>query len=547
MKIEKKDDLLIVTFPYSPSSVEALREVPGRRFNPAKKQWEIPAANVKECMAALVPLGFIPSWDVKRHAASFAARQEAYEEWKITPPQSYCGGLPLYDFQRKGAEWLAAMPGALLADSPGLGKTIQTLAACERMNRILVLCPASLKYSWKDEIEKWETARVSVLDGVKEKRVSAWKDGTAKYVVANYELLLHDFDEMPKEWDAIVCDEATRIQNPDTQTTKNLKKLIAQKKIALTGTPVSNSPADLFSIIDWLSPGFLGTFWQFKRRYCVVDARFPSRIIGFQHMTEFKEKVSPFILRRLKEEVFSDFPAKTVQDIPIELTPDEWELYERVRLRILEEYRELKINTKSLVEVPVKILRLKQITSHPQLISDVKNASKFGVCEDRVREITQSGDKVLIFTQFKEMAKILFDSLWVDEECGKLVIHGDTPPEKRQQIVRLFNEEPFYKVLIMTEAGAYGLNLQAASYVIHYDLPWSVSKLEQREGRAHRIGNQKPVTVYNLMCRKTVDEYVAKVLHKKQKLSLELLHNVEKAEDAAFGEADYQAILESEE
>ena len=184
------------------------------------------------------------------------------------------------------------------------------------------------------------------------------------------------------------------------------------------------------------------------------------------------------------------------------------------------------------------MLRLKQATDHPALISDLKKSSKMKTLQELLQGIVESEEKVIVFTQFAEMAKKIYD-----DTSGSLLIYGDVPAEKRQQIVNIFNSEPFYKVLVMTEAGTYGLNLQVASYVIHYDSPWSVAKLIQREDRAHRIGQTKPVTVYNLIARKTIDEYVMKKLHKKQKLAVELLQDVERLEAQGIDEEDIKSIL----
>jgi SNF2 family DNA or RNA helicase len=538
MWINIKDETIAITFDYSPSIVKAIRTIPGRVFNPALKRWEVPAENVLECLETLQPFLFNIHLDVKHRAELLKKEIEESEELKINPSVPYSGALPLYDFQKIGAAFLKARSASFLADVPGLGKTIQTIAALEDEKRVLILCPASLKFYWLQEIKKWSDENTLVIDGDKRKRVCAWKTEGVKYYVANYELLPHDFDEMPKEWDAIVADEATRVSNSTAKTTKLLKQLRTKKKIALTGTPISNSPNDLYSIIDWLSPRFLGTYNQFLSRYCIVDARYPSMILGYQNLSELKYRVSRFILRRTKEEVFTQFPPKTINDIVFDLSEEERKLYDDIRNLIWEELESLTINKGTLQQVLVKMLRLKQATDHPALISDLQKSSKLEALRGLIKEIIENDDKVIVFSQFAEMAKRIHDDM-----PQSLLIYGDVPAEKRQQIVNLFQNEPFYKVLVMTEAGAYGLNLQAASYVIHYDSPWSVAKLMQREDRAHRIGQTKPVTVYNLIARQTIDEYVLKKLHKKQKLAVELLQDVERLEAQGIDEEDIKSIL----
>ena len=445
------------------------------------------------------------------------------------------------------------MHGSLLGDAPGLGKTIQSIAALEFEKRILVFCPASLKYSWQEEIEKWEPNAVSiVIDGNKKERDILWacaekgltKNGVTKYpkyVIANYELLLRDLEViMLTLWDAIICDEATRISNPAAKSVKRLKVIPAPKKIALTGTPVANTAVDLWSIIDWLRPGYLGNFFQFKKRFTITDGW--GGIRGYKDLDVLAKKIEPFMLRRAKEEVMKDLPPKTSEKISILLSPKERRLYEAVIIQIAEEIKKLKIDGRTLPLIPVKMLRLKQLTGHPKILGSDLASSKFTALCDLLEPILKSDEKVIVFSQFAQMATLIQELLG-DMGIKSLLIKGDVPARDRQTIIEDFRNKKDLPVLVMTEAGAYGLNLQVASYVIHYDLPWSVSKLTQREDRAHRIGQDKPVTVYSLIAKDTIDEYVQKVLYKKQKMSADVLQDVERMEESGLSIEDIQEIL----
>lgn len=531
-------DKVIVSFRYSPLLVEAVKSVTGRMYNKARKNWEIPAENAAEALSILELHQFSASEDVKRLAMAQRQEMALAQEIKSSPAE-YTGALPLYDFQKIGARFLKSMHGALLADVPGLGKTIQTIAALEDTQRVLIFCPASLKYSWEQEVKKWEPRAITqVIDGDRKEREQQWKFKAVKYVIANYELLLHDYSVIPKEWEAIVCDEATRISNPMAKTVKALKTLKATKKIALTGTPISNSPQDVFSIIDWIAPRYLGSYFQFIDRYCVKEPTY-HRIVGYRNLKELGDKISRFMLRRTKEEVLTDFPSKTVNSVIFDLSKDEQKLYDAVRLQILSEIKQLQIEKRTLSIIPVKMLRLKQVTGHPSLLGeDLIPSAKLQVLEDILHPVIEAGEKAIVFTQFSEMAKIIHAT-----RHDASLIYGDVAAEERQRIVNDFNTNPDRKVLVMTEAGAYGLNLQAASYVVHYDMPWSIAKLMQREDRAHRIGQSKPVTVYTLIARDTIDEYVAKVLHKKQKISVEILQDVDRLEAEGINDDDIKAIL----
>lgn len=543
--INFRDNKLVVTFKYDPALVAAVKSITGRIFVKKHSHWEIPAENALEAITVLQKHGFTPTLEAKRLADAQRAEIAISEEIKAIPAE-YTGELPLYDFQKTGAKFLKTLPHVLLADVPGLGKTIQTIAATEGCHNRLVFCPKSLQYSWEEEIKKWCPGEsVLVVSGNKLDRSSCWRS-YAGWTIANYELLLHDYDLIKNHesdhgpWEIIVADEATRISNPAAKTTKLLKTLKGKKRVALTGTPISNSPEDIFSIIDWICPGYLGTYYQFLDQYTVKEPRF-NRIVGYKNLSALSEKISRFMLRRTKEEVLKDFPAKTVENISFELTPEEMRLYDAVRLQIISEIKDLMVNKATLGLIPVKMLRLKQVTDHRALITGkTESSSKLEALKEILAPIAASGDKAIVFTQFAEMAKILLSELNIYQPR---IIMGEISAENRQKAVEEFTNDPECKVIVMTEAGAYGLNLQAASYVVHYDAPWSVAKLTQREDRAHRIGQTKPVTIYNLIAKNTIDEYVMKILHRKQKISVDVLQDVERLEAAGIGEEDIKAIL----
>lgn len=542
---------LILTFRYDPAIIAKVKELPSRWYDKDTKTWRIQSTHVKAALAHLVPLGFWAHGEVKD------CEREIDEKamWKRTlierAGEWYKGSLPLYEFQKIGALFLEYNKASLLGDEPGLGKTLQTIAALQtKCKRVLVVCPASLKYNWQEEIFKWSGLDSSVIDGKASSRAEQWSFSSFKHTIANYELIWRDWDLVKEiQWDAIVCDEAQKISNPETKITKAIKGLSKlwpeAKRIALTGTPVSNTPVDIWSIVDWLVPRYLGHYGHFRNEYCVVDDE-SGRVVGYRHLERLNTLLDPIMLRRRKEEVLHDFPKKTLQNIRFALSSEEEKIYAGVLKFVTEEIRPYLsgIDTRSLNLIPVKMLRLKQVTGHPALLGEKfeGDSSKLSLLKELLEPIVAAGHKAIIFTQFAEMAKILRESL---SECGydPLIISGEVSSEDRQKRVNLFQENQSHKVIIMTEAGGQGLNLQAASYVFHYDSPWSIAKLEQREGRAHRIGQEKPVTVYNLIARNTIDEYVLKVLARKNKLSLDILGDEERLESAGLSEEDIKSIL----
>lgn len=548
MLIDRKDNYLTLKFAYQPHLVAVVKNITGRKFDPNYKRWLVPVDHVEEVLGKLLPLGFTISGEVKNLRSHIQAHYDKLN-FVRTHPELYTGSLPLYDFQKCGAVWLKESPSALLADVPGLGKTIQTISALEGMQNVLILAPASLKYGWKEEIIKWTpeigpgSVNINVIDGKPEERARQWKSYSANvsptWTIANYELLLRDFEAICQvPWDVIVCDEATRISNPVAKTVKLLKQIKAKKRIALTGTPISNTPVDIWSIIDWIRPGYLGNFTQFKDNYTMLDGW--GSVVGYKDLDDLGAKIAPLMLRRTKDEVLTDFPPKVIEDVVFDLSDEEKKVYNGIKKQVLYEIQEYldKIDTRSLGIIPVKMLRLKQVTGHLQLVGEKGESTKLATLKEMLGPIIASGEKVIIFTQFAEMAKLL-----QKEFINSYLIYGDIPSEERQRMVTSFNQPLSPEIMIMTEAGAYGLNLQAASYVFHYDAPWSIAKLMQREDRAHRIGQTKPVTVYNLIAKNTIDEYVAKVLYKKQNISVDILQDVERLEAAGIGEEDIKNIL----
>lgn len=549
--IRLSDNKIILNFDFDPQIVIEVRKIDGRIWNKTKKRWEIPMENVKETLDILTPLGF----DVTLEIFRLKEKQDKFladiDSLKKNVDIKYTGNLPLHDFQRIGYSFLSNMPHALLGDVPGLGKTIQMIAATEKDKHILIFTMNSLKYNIADEIKKWiPEAKVLVINGDKKMRMEQWISfaGKNKYVVANYELLIFDFEQIKKfKWFTIVCDECTRISNPESKTSQNISKLDSVKRIAMTGTPISNSPLDIFGIFNFLVPGYLGIFYQFKEKYCITDDRF-NNVVGYKNMEELSNKVNRFMLRRKKEEVFKELPATIHQNIIFPLSIPERKLYDSVKQQLIKEIKDLSLmDTKNLNIVPVKMLRLKQCTNHPALINalDVTETSKLEALKALLEPIIASGEKAIIFTQFAECLHLLNTAL---EKYNPICIYGDVDSQKRMLLVKQFNDDPNPRIALFTEAGAYGLNMKTASYVIHYDSPWSIAKLEQREGRAdrsadRRIGGEKPVTVYTLIAKDTIDEYILKVLTKKNKVSVDILKDVERMEESGMSIEDINEIL----
>jgi SNF2 family DNA or RNA helicase len=552
MTISKKKNKLLISFDYSPVLVEVMRALNERQFEPGEKIWSVPIANTVEVVDKLKPMGFKCSDDVLEEYNVRKARKKIIERVKngdFNDAEKQLLEkieLPLYNYQKIGAGFVCAAQSCLVGDQPGLGKTLQSLASVKirEAKKVLILCPSTLKDTWKEEIEKWMPKETFILiKGEKKARMKKWKEDK-KFYIANYELLLKDINVINETyWDFVIADEATRISNPKSKTSKLIKKLNAKHKVPLSGTPMNNSIEDLWSIIDFCQPGLLGSYWQFTEKYCTKD-RFGS-ISGYKNLDDLKARVKDVMIRRLKKDVLSELPDKVYETIYIEMTEKERMLYNAIKREIMDYLKDNGMkDRRGLKNVLTKMIRLRQAVDAEELITGEGGSSKLDALKELVKELTSNEEKVLIFTQFREMALILMREL---KEYNPLLIAGGVDEDMRTENRKKFTESENHPVMVLTEAGAFGLNLQAATAVIHYDLPWSISKVEQREDRAHRAGQKNCVTVYTLIVKDSIDEYVKRVLFKKQQVSEKVLGDKDKVRVAKISKKDIQKLLEDDE
>ena len=431
--------------------------------------------------------------------------------------------MHLYEYQKTGVAWLLEHGSGLLADEVGLGKTIMTLKimGITKPFPALILCPAILKWQWYEEIRKFlPNVKAVVIEGSAMERAKLWNTD-ADVKIANYELLLRDINYVANiHWELFVCDEATRIANPWTKTYKALYNIQSKHRIALTGTPISNRPNEIWGILNWCYPTCLGKYRAFLDRYCIYD--YFGGISRFKNLEELKQRIAPLMIRRLREDVLPELPEKIISNIPIVLSDKERALYTKIRKELLYEIEHSDIskleNPVTIQNTLTKMLRLRQAANSLELLGENKESAKLQTLKELLPALLNGERKAIIFTFFSSMANILEREL---KEWTPLKITGEV--KQREDIVKKFNEDSENRILVMTSAGQYGLNIQAASVVIHYDQEWSLAKMSQREGRAHRIGQKNTVLVYNLLAKGTVDEYISRVLRKKQQLSRDIL------------------------
>jgi len=549
MTIARKGKNLVITFGYDAYIVSLVGSIPGRAYDKKTHEWKVPVSQIEDVVVKLYPLGFTVTEEVKlmyqtelqRRAKVNRIRSGDLKESELSLLD--LTGFPFYMYQKVGTGFIAVVDSGLVGDQPGLGKTIQSLGATVVKNakKVLIFCPVSMKKTWQEEIEKWIPGATSTIVGGDVKaRAKQWEQDTT-YYICNYHLLLRDVKTMKKfDWDFIIADEATTISNPKSKTSAALKSIPAKRRIALTGTPLNNSVQDIWNIVDWLRPGYLGTYWQFIKEYCTQD-KFGS-ITGYKNLQKLKDKLESLMIRRLKKDVLHELPPKTFENVYVELSPEERKLYTAIKQELAGELKESGMDGKNLSKTLVKMVRLKQAACSLELLNGVQASAKTDALKELLTNILWDDEKTIIFTQFREMALLLMRDL---AQYKPLLIAGGVTQDERDANRKAFNEDNEHKILIMTAAGGMGLNLQRASSVIHYDFPWSISALEQREDRAHRNGQTKNVVIYNMIVQDSIDEYILKVLYKKKKVSEEVLGDNDKdaAKVVKLSRRDIQKIL----
>ncbi|MDD5728155.1 MAG: DEAD/DEAH box helicase, partial [Victivallales bacterium] len=428
-------------------------------------------------------------------------------------------------YQQSGVRWMQQFTdnnfNCVLADEMGLGKSVQTLALLASRKRpedppALIICPASLLENWKRECQKFVPAfKAAALSGTQ--RALYWENA-ADYdlIICSYAVARRDAADIGKiNFSYLILDEAQHIKNPGTINAQSCKNINAAHRLVLTGTPLENSPDDLWSIFDFLQPGMLGTFSSFKKYYHGIGAAG-----DLQH--DLTQRVSPFIKRRTKSAVCKELPPKIEQTVYCEMGSAQRTLYNRILRESRKQIRQLQKEgrKKASFEVLTTLLRLRQACCHPALLPDNPNpdleACKLELLKELILENIDSKGKMLVFSQFTSLLKIVRD--WLDSE--KIVYeYLDGATRKRQQHVDNFNTCDNVSVFLLSlKAGGTGLNLTAASTVVIYDPWWNPAVEAQAADRTHRIGQERTVTSLKLVAKDSIEEKILNLQTEKQKI-----------------------------
>ena len=417
--------------------------------------------------------------------------------------------------------------GACLADDMGLGKTLQAITLMQSrasQGPSLVLMPTSLLHNWQSELSRFAPAlTVKILNQQGTDREQLINDADAGDVVlSTYGLLVTEGELLcQRTWSTVVLDEAHAIKNRDTQTSKAAMQLRANFRLMLTGTPLQNHLSEIWNLFQFANPGLLGSFQQFTDRFIIPIER--------EHNQErqwlLRRLLSPFLLRRTKDDVLNELPEKTEITLRVELSNEEQALYDNLRQQAIANLEE---GSKSALQTLAEITRLRQAACHPRLINENLQvpSSKTAAFLRLIEELRQSGHRALVFSQFTSHLALIREAL-DKQEIPYLYLDGSTTPSERNRLVRQFQmgDEPLF--LISLKAGGLGLNLTAADYVIHLDPWWNPAIEDQASDRAHRIGQERPVTVYRLIAAGTIEEKIIRLHQNKRSMADALLQNAD--------------------
>jgi len=437
--------------------------------------------------------------------------------------------VDLLPYQLDGIAFAAGAGRAILADEMGLGKTIQGIGVAEFLaqfagiRKVLIVCPASVKSQWRSEILRFSGRQATLVLGGAGERAAQYQ-GDCFFTICNYEQVLRDIIAIERAtWDLIILDEGQRIKNWEAKTTQTMKSLRSRFALVLSGTPLENRLDDLFSVVEFIDARRLGPAFRFFNRHRVTDEK--GKVIGYRDLDVLRENLQPVLLRRTRNMVMKELPQRTTQVIRISPTAEQLEI-DGAQMRIVSSIvSKPYISEMDLLRLQ-KALLLARMNADSTFLVD-KHEPGYSSKLDRIEELFDelAGEetrKVVLFSEWTTMLGLIERRI-ERFQLGYVRLDGSVPQKKRQQLVQQFQHDSKCRLFMTTNAGATGLNLQAANTVINVDLPWNPAILEQRIARAHRMGQKNPVHVYVLVTEETIEEKLLGTLSAKHDLALAAL------------------------
>jgi superfamily II DNA or RNA helicase len=450
----------------------------------------------------------------------------------------------LLPYQELGAIFAACRGRVVLADDMGLGKTVQALAATEMLRRrrgiqrVLVVAPASVKYQWKTEIEKFSGLSVQVIEGLLPRRRELYASPRF-FNLTSYELVLKDVRYMHElAPDLIILDEAQRIRNWTTATARTIKQLKSRYAFVLTGTPLENKLEELFSVVEFIDGRRLGPAFRFLHEHRTEDE--DGTLIGYRGLDRIHDQLAPILLRRTRQEVLKDLPERTDQILHVALTPQQaepyWEQNDILAALMRKWERQGWLSEIDQKRVLCCLQNMRMLCNSTFLFDKQTNHSpKLAEFREIARELAiEEGRKVVVFSEYERMTHLAGEEL-KKLGIGFVSLHGSVPSRNRGALIERFRNDGECRVFLSTDAGGVGLNLQAASAVVNFEPPWNPARLEQRIGRVHRLGQAHPVHVVHLLTKDSIEERVWETLKLKKSLFAGVF-------DSPTGEVSFAAL-----
>ena len=527
IKVDWRPTFFTLSFPYNKILVDAIKEhLPIKSFDYATKEWKVPELAVKTLDRVIgVQLDYSPTALKRKQFVDNAIDKLVDCKFQEDGWDDYYNdehGLEFRTYQKQGVAFLSMAKKAILADDMGLGKTLQSIKALRNLDtkRNLILCPATLQWNWKNELEKHFGIESVIITGTADKRYKLWQQaaGEEGFYIMSYDLLRFDINIMPLHWDAIIADEAVYLKSAKAQRTKNAMRLESNVKIALSGMPVETKLEDFFSIFKWVRPelsidyvdnkGNDRSVQVFEKRYCTKD--FFNNIVGYKNMEELHLYTSPFILRREKKSVLTELPDKVYTEFQLELTPDARKAYDAIKNESIQWLQENtgnvwhRHNDNSLFHLVTKLLQF------------LENPATLGFDKVRNEKLEWLKDiyynhhnKIVVFVNYLETVETL-----AREFNTHYIIKGDVDKKQRVDLVEEFNTLPS-GMFVLTDAGRFGLNMTGVDTVVNYGYNYNPASVRQREDRLHRIGQLNKVQVLNPYILRTLDAKMFEIANKR--------------------------------
>ena len=435
----------------------------------------------------------------------------------------------LLPYQLDGIAFAVGAGRGVLADDMGLGKTVQGIGVAELLSheagisKVLVICPASVKSQWRLEIIRFSSRSYQLVLGSAKERATLY-DNSCFFTICNYEQVLRDLLPIEKvKWDLIILDEGQRIKNWEAKTSQVLKVLKSPFALVLSGTPLENRLDELYSVVEFIDDRRLGPAFRFYNRYRMVDDK--GKVLGYKNLDELREKLRPVLLRRTRKMVMSELPPRATEIRRIPPTGEQLVLH-NAQMRIVKTIISKKyISEMDLLRLQKALLICRMAANSTFLVDKVPPgySSKLMEFENLIDQLIEEEDrKIVLFSEWTTMLNLI-EPLLSKRNLSYVRLDGSVPQKKRQNLISQFQKERNLKLFITTNAGAIGLNLQAANTVINVDLPWNPAVLEQRISRVHRMGQKRPVQAFLLVTQETLEEKLLGTLSAKHDLAMAAL------------------------